>query len=184
MRTSHRCVLVTENTNITNSAPSSTALVQSLSPSSNNSSPKPTATSNPSKRIGISMQIWENPNYQGRSQVFYTPGYYQTAFLARSYKWHPGLYTNDMEKCSMSFCNNDKELGWRGASFRDQPGFPDDRTWGADSIIIVCATNFASPGCPGPLESPTFSTVPIIEVSPSETLRSRSTMTASSITSK
>jgi hypothetical protein len=147
-----------------NSSPSNTAFIQSSSSILSSTLARPSAVGDSSQRMGFSMQIWENPEYQGRSQVFYTPGYFQTAFLARSYMWHPSQYTADMDKCSMSFCLDDFEVGWRGASTRESPGFPLNDSWGANSVIIVCASNFASPGCPGPLNSPTFSTAPVIMV--------------------
>ncbi len=138
---------------------------------------RPAGVANSNRRMPFSMQIWENPDYEGRSQLFYTPGYYETAFLIKSYHWHPGQYTPDMEKCSVSLCNNDLELGWRGASYRENPGTFENSTR-ADSVIIKCATNFSSPGCPGPLNPPEFSTAPVIAVSPRVT-RTRSPLTSS-----
>ncbi len=97
--------------------------------------------------------------------MFYGPGHFQTAFLARSYVWRPGAYTEGMEKCAMAFCRGSNELGWRGASEREQPGYPRNATWGADNINVACAANFASPGCPGPMAGASFTTAPLFETS-------------------
>lgn len=119
---------------------------------------------NTNPRMEFSMQIWQDPAYGGRSQIFYAPGSYQTAFLARSYKWRPGQFNLDtMQVCSMAYCFGSNQLGWRGSSERQQPGYPENATWGADNIVIACAASFLAPPCPGPVALATFYTAPVIE---------------------
>ncbi|MCJ1361289.1 hypothetical protein MMC16_000387 [Acarospora aff. strigata] len=156
------------------SSPASTLSTSLRSPTTSTPSP----TSSPVRRMGFSMQIWEQPDFQGRSQMFYAPGYFQTAFLARSYVWRPSQYTDDMDKCSMSFCLGSNELGWRGGTQREHPGLPLNTTWGADNINIACASNFAKPGCPGPMAAVTYTTAPIFETSTKEPSQSASTGTS------
>lgn len=146
-------------TSTTSSIPAS-----SVQSSTTSISPTPSASSSTNPRMQFSMQIWEAPAYGGRSQIFYAPGSYQTAFLARSYKWRPGQYDLDnTQVCSMAYCFGSNRLGWRGSTETQQPGFPQNASWGADNIVIACAGSFLAPPCPGPLALSTFYTAPVIE---------------------
>lgn len=148
---------------VTNTSASTTSSIPTSSiPSSTTPSTTSSSSSNP--RMEFSMQIWEAPAYSGRTQIFYAPGSYQTAFLARSYKWRPGMFDLDMmQVCSMAYCFGSNQLGWRGSTETQQPGFPQNASWGADNIVIACAGSFLAPPCPGPLALSTFYTVPVIE---------------------
>ena len=161
-------------TNTTSSATSS--FLTSSIQSSTSIPPNPSATGSTNPRMEFSMQIWENPAYGGRSQLFYAPGSYQTAFLARSYKWRPGMFDmGTMQVCSMAYCFGSNQLGWRGSSETERPGFPQNASWGADNIVIACAASFLAPPCPGPLALSTFSTAPVIETATADSIVPSST---------
>ena len=60
-------------------------------------------------------QVWEFANLTGRSQMFYTPGYFRFPFNALAYRWKPGAYNDTMNACSIAFCNGSTEIGWYGS---------------------------------------------------------------------
>lgn len=133
--------------------------VTSVSPTTG---PSPTGSARP--RNNFSLQIWSLPSFTGRTQLFYTPGSYQTAFLARSYIWRPGRYDmNTMEVCSVALCSGSNQVGWRGSSFREQPELPQNETVGVNNVVIECGASFLAPPCPGPLALETFQTAPVLE---------------------
>ncbi|ERF73940.1 hypothetical protein EPUS_05363 [Endocarpon pusillum Z07020] len=166
---------------ITNTSSSTTSSIPTSSVQSSNTSipPTPLASSSTNPRMEFSMQIWEEPAFGGRSQIFYAPGSYQTAFLARSYMWRPGQFDLDtMQVCSMAYCFGSNQLGWRGSTETEQPGFPQNASWGADNIVIACADSFLAPPCPGPLALSSFYTVPVIETATGDSAVPSSTTTS------
>ncbi|KAF2261396.1 hypothetical protein CC78DRAFT_583731 [Lojkania enalia] len=137
------------------------------------------------ERLEFKMTVWEFPNYEGRSQTFFTPGGFRTAFLARSYWWFPGVWDEDKLRCSMGFCFNNEEVGWWGITERQQPGQADNDTWGGNYIHIVCQEEFKDPGCPNAEEAVTFTTAPVFDTTtldPLETAGPDSSFTTPAIT--
>ncbi|PVH71481.1 hypothetical protein DL98DRAFT_521028 [Cadophora sp. DSE1049] len=113
----------------------------------------------------FSFQTWENSNATGRSQIFDRDGLYTTAFRSRSFTWIPGYYLDDgtWDVCSMSFCQGDHQLSWRGSS--EGRGINSTRWEGyeyGDTVVIRCGTVFADPGCPLSREGVTM-TAPIYD---------------------
>lgn len=146
-----------------NRSPSTTSSPGLITTITSSSSANPT-TSTTKAHNDFSLQIWSLPSFTGRTQLFYTPGSFQTAFLARSYIWRPGQYDLDtMSVCSVALCLGSSQLGWWGSSSREQPGYPQNETWGADNAVIDCAASFLAPPCPGPMAFETFKTAPVLE---------------------
>jgi len=114
----------------------------------------------PKPIMSFKLQTWENPGYQGRSQIFYTPGGYRTSFLAKSYHWEPGNFSDKL-RCSLAICFNNN--GWWGMSERFNPGNSINTNPGVIYAHIACAEGFKDPGCPGPDDVITYTTIPVIE---------------------
>ncbi|KAF2677421.1 hypothetical protein K458DRAFT_160385 [Lentithecium fluviatile CBS 122367] len=118
------------------------------------------------------LQVWESSSYLGRSQLIYTPGGYQPAFLIKSYHWAPGAYESKI-KCSVATCLNGGENGWWGSSERYWPGDFQNTSRGLLFVNIECGPAFESPACPGPADQTTYSSVPVLETTsldPSRTI--------------
>lgn len=144
------------------SSPNLITIITSSTSPTPTTGPSPTTSTKP--RNDFSLQIWSLPSFTGRTQLFYTPGSFQTAFLARSYIWRPGQYDLDtMFVCSLALCSGSNQLGWWGSSSREQPGYPQNETWGADNVVFECGASFLPPPCPGPVALETFATVPVLE---------------------
>lgn len=141
---------------------SSSDLNETITPTSPISTSSPASTNRP--RNDFSLQVWSLPAFEGRTQLFSTPGSFRTAFLVRSYIWQPGQYDEDtLSVCSVAFCSGSNPLGWWGSSSREQPGYPQNKTWGADNVVFGCRKTFLEPPCPGPAALETFMTAPVIE---------------------
>jgi hypothetical protein len=142
----------------TASSSSSSSIINSSAPSS------PTTTTGPKSHNAFSLQIWSLPSFTGRTQIFYSPGSFQTAFFARSYIWSPGQYDLETKSfCSVAQCLGSNQVGWRGSSAKEQPGYPQNETWRFDNVVIECMASFSAPSCPTPVALSTFDTVPVVE---------------------
>ncbi|KAF1809839.1 hypothetical protein P152DRAFT_151791 [Eremomyces bilateralis CBS 781.70] len=101
-----------------------------------------------SKHPGFSLRVFSNASFSGQVQTFTEPGFYQLAYVGESYIWLPkNTY------CSVSFCEGDIDLGWRGynSTYRDQFG---DSIGQMSHINLACTGIYESPGCPdSPLPS-------------------------------
>jgi hypothetical protein len=120
------------------------------------------------------MQVWDEPNYQGRSQIFYQTGGYKLTVNGLSYKWRPGRFYETWQ-CSTATCFNVTEKnGWRGVTQRDWPGVKEGEPYGLEYLNIVCAENYNDPGCPGLAEAATYVSAAVVE-----TLSSKASATPS-----
>ncbi|KAH7420263.1 hypothetical protein BKA64DRAFT_652739 [Cadophora sp. MPI-SDFR-AT-0126] len=132
-------------------------LATRLKPSRSSTSANGTATatgtpSSPAKnKMDFSLQTWEASNATGRSQIFDRDGLFTTAFHARSFTWIPGYYIDDgsWDVCSMSFCQGDHQLSWRGSSNGREVNLTrwEGYEYG-DTVVVRCGSVFADPGCP------------------------------------
>ncbi|KAK0108030.1 hypothetical protein ONS95_002855 [Cadophora gregata] len=130
-----------------------TRLKSSSSPTNPNSSSTPTGSSSqPAKnQMLFHLQTWEASNTTGRSQIFDRAGLFTTAFHSRSFTWIPGFYDDDgtWDVCSMSFCQGDHQLSWRGSSEGRAVNLTrwEGYEYG-DTVVVRCGAVFADPGCP------------------------------------
>ncbi|KAL2071909.1 hypothetical protein VTL71DRAFT_13144 [Oculimacula yallundae] len=119
----------------------------------------------PKLKMEFKMQTWENNNQTGRSQIFYSEGVYKTAFFVRSYEWIPGRFADDgnWDACSMSLCQGDHRIGWRGSS----RWIGNNTLWNGyeygDTVTVKCGTVYADPLCPLDRSSVTM-TAPIFDL--------------------